>query len=163
MMVQDINTILYASDLGESSKPAFYMAAKEAFRHNAQMTFLHVVDPGNTATKALVEGFITSLAVSEMRNEGIERLKEWMGGRIEEFCHCELSGREPLQKYPLARVEEGPPAETIIKIADDMGADLIVMGTRTRTHTLVGRLFLGSTAQAVLQLSDRPVMVVPIK
>ncbi|WP_428036653.1 universal stress protein [Amphritea sp.] len=162
-MIQDIKNVLYASDLGESSKPAFYMAAREASRHKAQMTFLHVVDPGNTSTKALVEGFLSMPSMSEMRNEGIVKLKSWMSNRIEEFCLNELSDHEPLQQKPLSRVEEGPAAETIIRVADEMKADLIVMGSRTRTHSLVGRFFLGSTAQAVLQLSDRPVMVVPIK
>ncbi|WP_417226919.1 universal stress protein [Amphritea sp.] len=161
-MIQDINRVLYASDLGESSKQAFYMAVNEAAKHNAQLIFLHVVEPANAATKTLVEGYLSSPGLAEMRAEGIDKLKALMTDRIETFCLEELMDK-PLQQQPITRLEEGPAAETIIKVADELQADLIVMGSRTRTHSLLGRFFLGSAAQAVLQLSDRPVLIVPIK
>ncbi|RTE64833.1 universal stress protein [Amphritea opalescens] len=161
-MIQDIKTILYASDLGENSIEAFYIALNEASKHNAQLVFLHVVEPANAATKTFVEGYLSSPGLSEMRSEGIEKIKALMKNRIETFCQDELAGAS-LQYQPLTRLEEGPIAETIINIAKELDADLIVMGTRTRTHSLLGRFFLGSAAQAVLQLADRPVLAVPIK
>lgn len=162
-MIPDIKTILYASDLGDGSKRAFYMAAKEAFRHNANMIFLNVVEPVSTSTATLLEGYLNPQVIAGMRSEGFENLKALMESRIEDFCLRELSDREPLANHPVARIEEGPAAETIIQVADELDADLIVMGTRTRTHSMLGRFFIGSTAQSVMQLSNRPVMIVPIE
>lgn len=162
-MIPDIKTILYASDLGDGSKKAFYMAAKEAFKHNANLIFLNVVEPVGTSTTALLEGYLNPEVIAGMRSEGFGNLKALMESRISEFCQQELSEREPLPNHPVARIEEGPAAETIIQVADELDADLIVMGTRTRTHSVLGRFFVGSTAQSVIQLSNRPVMIVPIE
>jgi len=162
-MIPEINTILYASDLGESARPAFVLAAKEAFKHNAQITFLNVVEPASDATEALLDGYMSHGSVQEMRQGGMSKLKALMESRIEQFYDEELQNRLPLQHRPLARIEEGPAAETIIQVADELNVDLIVMGTRTRTHSALGRFFVGSTAQSVLQLCDRPMLIVPLK
>ncbi|WP_299200045.1 universal stress protein [uncultured Amphritea sp.] len=162
-MIPDIKTILYASDLGDGSKKAFYMAAKEAFKHKAHMVFLNVVEPVGTSTTTLLEGYLNPAVLAEIRSEGFGNLQALMENRISEFCLQELSEREPLPYYPVARVEEGPAAEIIIQVADELDADLIVMGTRSRTHSVLGRFFVGSTAQSVMQLSSRPVMIVPIE
>ncbi len=52
----------------------------------------------------------------------------------------------------------GSPAHELIKMADELKASCIVVGT----HTLTGleRLLLGSVAEAVIRKSDRPVIVV---
>jgi nucleotide-binding universal stress UspA family protein len=52
----------------------------------------------------------------------------------------------------------GYAAREIINDAEEVGADLIVMGSRGRGD-LAG-LLLGSTAHKVIHLSDRPVLVV---
>ena len=162
-MIPDISKILYASDLGDSSRPAFVIAVQEALKHNAQIIFLNVVEPVNETTAALLGGALGSQALIDMRAEGIGKLKSLMNKRFQQFCTEELQGREALQHGPVFRVEEGPAAETIIQIAAELDVDLIVMGTRTRTHSTLGRFFVGSTAQSVLQLCDRPMLIVPLK
>lgn len=161
-MIPEINTILYASDLGEGSRPAFLLAAKEAFRHDAQITFLNVVEPANSNTEAMMDSFMEQGAVEQMRTQGIDKLHALMHKRIETFTEEDLKGRIPLQHEPVTRIEEGPAAETIIKVAEEIEADMIIMGTRTRTHSTLGRFFVGSTAQSVMQLSSRPVLIVPL-
>jgi nucleotide-binding universal stress UspA family protein len=49
-------------------------------------------------------------------------------------------------------------ADEIARVAQDKGVDQIVMGTHGRGA--VGRLFLGSVAQRVIQLAPMPVTVV---
>ncbi len=58
------------------------------------------------------------------------------------------------------RLEEGPPAPTIVRIADEVGADLIVVGTRGRRADGTPRT-LGSVAVHVVASARRPVLVVP--
>ena len=56
------------------------------------------------------------------------------------------------------KIQHGAASEGIIFIADEIGADLIIMGSHGRTG--VKRLLLGSVARAVLTESHIPVLIV---
>ncbi len=51
-------------------------------------------------------------------------------------------------------------ADDVLKIAEDVDAELIVIGLRHRTP--VGKLILGSTAQSILLEADCPVLAVKL-
>ena len=55
-------------------------------------------------------------------------------------------------------VAAGPPAETIVHVARERGADLIVMGTHGRTG--LSHMLLGSVAEKVVRLAPCPVLTV---
>ncbi|MFC6872215.1 universal stress protein [Halobellus marinus] len=55
-------------------------------------------------------------------------------------------------------IRHGRPPETIVKFAEDAGADLVVMGTRRRSDEY--RSLLGSVTDRVLRLAVMPVTVV---
>ncbi|QSG13576.1 universal stress protein [Halapricum desulfuricans] len=57
-------------------------------------------------------------------------------------------------------VREGAPRSEIVASADELGADLIVMG-RQGTHNLRERL-LGGVTEHVVRHADQPVLVVPL-
>jgi nucleotide-binding universal stress UspA family protein len=54
---------------------------------------------------------------------------------------------------------QGPTAETILKEADKLHVDAILMGTRG--HGAIHDLIVGSTSKGVLHKSTRPVLLVP--
>ncbi len=56
-------------------------------------------------------------------------------------------------------VEYGEPAETILRVMEEAGADLVVMATHARAG--LPRLFTGSVAERVLRSSRKPVLLVP--
>jgi nucleotide-binding universal stress UspA family protein len=56
---------------------------------------------------------------------------------------------------------EGDPREEIIAIANEWGANIIVVGTHGRTG--LTHLLMGSTAEYVVRHSKVPVLVVPMK
>lgn len=64
--------------------------------------------------------------------------------------------------YDIRRPTDGIPAsDSILTVAEEIDADLIVIGLRRRTP--VGKLITGSTAQAVLLGADCPVVAVKPK
>jgi nucleotide-binding universal stress UspA family protein len=54
---------------------------------------------------------------------------------------------------------QGATAETILREADRLGADVILMGTRARGA--LRSLLLGSVSKAVVAGSSRPVLLIP--
>ncbi len=56
-------------------------------------------------------------------------------------------------------VRSGDPAATLLEVADDVGADLVVVGTRGRGGP--AELLLGSVARTVADRARRPTLVVP--
>jgi nucleotide-binding universal stress UspA family protein len=64
-----------------------------------------------------------------------------------------------LDAEPRAAARRGSLADTILDVAEEIDADAIVLGTRGLSG--MKSLFLGSVSHAVLQNSDRPVIVVP--
>lgn len=84
------------------------------------------------------------------------------------FMEAEASAKSRLQEIAQTfenegitaqpKVFHGNPSEGIIHVADEVSADLIVMGSHGRTG--VKKLVLGSVAQSVLTQSPIPVMVI---
>src|SRR3954452_3229506 len=64
-----------------------------------------------------------------------------------------------LDAEPLAVRSRGRIASTLVAVADERDADLIVIGARGRSSG--GPKLLGSTANSVLHEARRPVLVVP--
>jgi nucleotide-binding universal stress UspA family protein len=54
--------------------------------------------------------------------------------------------------------EEGDPATVILQVANEIDADLIIMGTHGRSA--IGRLLMGSVATEVVRKAKCPVMTV---
>lgn len=59
------------------------------------------------------------------------------------------------------KIGSGPAAEEIIKAADEIDANLIAMSTHGRSG--LSRWALGSVAEKVLRMSNRPVLVIRAK
>ncbi|WP_428634419.1 universal stress protein, partial [Sedimenticola sp.] len=62
---------------------------------------------------------------------------------------------------PQTLIVEGMPAPTIIKTADKMDVDLVVMGSHG--HNTLENLFVGSVASKVVNRCSKPVLLVPLK
>jgi nucleotide-binding universal stress UspA family protein len=57
-------------------------------------------------------------------------------------------------------VEKGNPSETILRVAREWEADLIVLGTHGRTG--LSHLLMGSIAEKVIRHSVKPLFIVPV-
>ncbi|MBL4899499.1 MAG: universal stress protein [Colwellia sp.] len=157
----EINTILYATDLGKHTRPAFRMAVTLAKLSNAKIHFLYIIEPLNANTISMVNSYLSEGTVEELHQRSIDDLHKKVKERIDTFCLEELDGEEFPGGKPIANIIEGSPAATIIKTAEDINADLIVMGSHA--HSVLNNLFIGSVADKVVNRSATPVLLVPLK
>lgn len=134
--------ILLATDGSEYSFYAGEWAVHLAGSLGAKLYILYVVDHD----WAFHEGVHYGDAVRELAREGREA-----DGRISALACEEGLAHEEL-------LAEGRPAEVIVGMAREVGADYVIMGVEGMTR--VGHALLGSVSQEVLRRADRPVLLV---
>lgn len=161
-MLPGVKRILYASDLREGSRPAFRAAVSLCGHYESHITYLHVIESaGAQAEKIVKEMMARDKSLQAMHDSCVQQIHEGIFKRVQAFCDTELDEDEQLQAQQLdAKVTEGEPWREILKVADEIRASVIVMGTR-HDHSL-GKVLIGSTAGKVIEHSKRPVLVVPL-
>jgi nucleotide-binding universal stress UspA family protein len=167
-MLPEIKKILYTTNLGESTRPVLKFAVSLAKKHDAKLYLLHVVEPVSDSGSFLIEAYLSEEMAQQaqemaakMRKETSQHVLDKIKSRVERFCAEEFDATsEQSQFFGDIRVVSGSPAETIVREGEDLGVDLIIVGSHTGT-TLKSAL-LGSTARKVTHLSRKPVLVVPM-
>jgi nucleotide-binding universal stress UspA family protein len=98
------------------------------------------------------------MPIGDVDFEALDRSSEDQARqRVDEGTH--LAQQAGLVAQARLRARDASVADCILAEAETLGADAIVMGTRGLTG--VKSFLLGSVSHAVLQHSDRPVIVVP--
>ncbi|RTE67551.1 universal stress protein [Amphritea opalescens] len=156
-MLPDIDTILYASDITEGSRPAFRMAVKQAINNHARIVFLHALEPMDD----FIDDFLPVNASQKHKQQLIDSFRQRIGERIKAFLSSELDDDFELPYEPTIQVSPGKPDQVILKAAKRLNASMIIMGDRETSS--MSRVFLGSTAQKVIHHSEIPVLIVPLK
>lgn len=139
-----IRTILCAVDFSPPSEAAFAYARELAAKLDAQIHLLHVYQ---LPIYALPDGAVMMTAdyTAKLANE------------LQKELH-KLAAEERVVPVRTQLVE-GLPYREIGRIAKELPADLIVVGTHGRTG--VKHLLLGSVAERVVRTSPVPVITVP--
>ena len=127
--------VLVATDLSVTSWHALQSAADLASRLGARLTVLHVVTPRPYPYPVPP----SDRAIEDARSQLADEVAS-LGGGAE------------------AMLREGSPAEGIVSAARDIGADLVVVGSRGDRGAR--RALLGSVAEHVMRLSPVPVLTV---
>jgi len=156
-MIPRISKILYATDLSKNSAYAFRYAVNTAEKHNAKITILYVLAPSRFVVEL---DFLTDEARMFANAEQTQADK--IKGRLEGVIQKEQKDRPESLANRIAGIEilEGDPADTIMQKAEDMNADVLIMGTHSKG--LIAQAFLGSVASQVLQQIRIPVFIIPI-
>jgi len=156
----NIQTILYATDLGENTRPVFRLAVSQARRYNARLLMLNVVEPLGSTGTAIIANYLSGEAADKINKEGARDILAVMKQRLDKFCQEELAAFG-LDRTPVTEilVATGTPCEQILEVAKKYQADMIVMGTSSRT--ILGSVIMGSTARRVARHSEIPVLLVP--
>jgi universal stress protein A len=134
-----VQTILHPTDFSKGSEAAFRLASTLARDYGARLVVAHVTTP----VVVLPEGVMPSMIAVD-----------------EDSLWVQLRAVRP--EDPTIRTEhvlfEGNAAGEVVRAAEKMGADLIVMGTHGRTGWR--RLALGSVAEEVVRRAPCPVLTV---
>lgn len=162
-MFYGLKNILYVSDLNIDSRPAFRAAVSLCGHYSeSQIAYLYVIEPVPGNTRNMLSTFLGEDELDGMLRKSFKELKSKIRQRIEDFCAEELEEHEVLSlKNIHTFVEEGTPWRKILEVADEMKADVIVMGTRK--HGVLEKALVGSTAAKVLAHSKRPILIVPLR
>jgi len=146
-----ITRVLVPIDFSPSARAALEYATFVAARHGASLDVLHVWEPpGYVGPDALA---LLPVAAGQ---PGWEQTRAEVTREVDRFLA--KAGDRP--KHLSVRIEAGEPGDTILSVARDGGADLIVMGTHGRTG--LSRLLIGSVAEAVLRRSTCPVLTIRV-
>ena len=160
-MIPEIQKILYTTDLSDNSAYAFRYAINSAQKHNAHITILHVLEKLPTMARALVETQLGEEQHHKIIEEKVANTEDKIRKRLKLFCETELKDEpECVERVSSIEVCEGFPPEVILKKADELDCDAIVMGTHGKG--IMEHTFLGSTAQRVLRRVRKPVFVIPL-
>ncbi len=138
-----ITTILVPTDFSEYSRQALSYAEMLAKTFEAKIVLVHVIDTVSyvvsesvqwTDVSARLEGIVQPMI------EGLIREAEKRGVAVE------------------SKLSQGVPYDQIVKTAENVNADLVVMGTHGRTG--IPHVLLGSVAERVVRLAPCPVLTV---
>jgi len=139
--------ILLATDLSEKESSQILTKALEIARlHNAKLTLLYVVE----YTGSMYTGEIPLPEDLDLDQHLAEEAHRKMNKIIQ------AQGLKNVE----SRVEIGIPKREIVRVAEELGVDLIVLGSHGR-HGL--QLILGSTANGVLHLATCDVLAIRVK
>lgn len=143
-----IQRILVPVDFSETSLNALDTAIAIAHRHKASIVLLHVID--NTPFIVGTDGVIFPAygTISELTESVMKSLDRLIASKFTDE-----------QIAISSRTEVGYVASTVVRIATEENADLIVMGTHGASG--LRELFIGSNAYSVIKLAHTPVLTVP--
>jgi nucleotide-binding universal stress UspA family protein len=145
--MQPFRTILFAADFSENSREAFRAACSLAVENKTRLFVLHVAERHDSTSAPVDQGTQKSASHG---GEPAESRRKALRQKLREI----YAPKRPIDvEY---RTCEGEAAEQILRTADELGTDLIVMGT----HGLTGlhRILAGSVAIAVLRRASCPVL-----
>jgi nucleotide-binding universal stress UspA family protein len=142
--------ILVPTDFSAASDAAFRYAGEIAARFGGSIHMLHVIEEPIVTGALGTEVFLPDAQVHEQLRTDAER-------QIDERLPAPLRARLKAS----SDIALGPTAGTIVSVAEEYGADLIVLGSHGRTG--MAHLLLGSVAESVVRKAPCPVLTVPMR
>ena len=139
--------LLAALDLGASTPAVLREARAWASRLSAELFIIHVAEPDPDFVGYGAGPESVRLAVAHKFQRAHQQIE---------------TAAQELRKNGVnatALLIQGATAETILREADRLHVDAILMGTRA--HGSIRDLLLGSVSKQVLQESSRPVLLIP--
>ena len=168
-MPSGIKTILFTSNLSETSRVAFGQAALLSAQLQAKIVLLHVIEKIPESYESRIMGLFGETQWAEILTRHKEEAQHALIGKISsrqmvrtalnEFCRetgigedkCGVGQSEVV-------IKEGDVIETILETAAEHACDLIVLGA---SKGLVSGTAVGHNIKSVLKRSKIPTLVIP--
>jgi nucleotide-binding universal stress UspA family protein len=158
MKINGMKKVLIALDYNPTAQKVAEEGFSMAKAMNAEVTLLHViVDPVyySSPEYSPVMGFDGFMATDPLQLNSIDGLKKASNHYLDK-------SRQHLgDKTIKILVEEGDFAESILKTAKAMHADVIVMGSHSRKW--LENIVMGSVTEKVLHSTITPLYIIPTK
>ncbi len=158
MKTQKLNKVLIALDYNPTAQKVAEVGFAIAKSMNAKVYLLHVVgDPVYYSTSAYspIMGFAGYSDIGQLQFNIEEALKNASSEYLDKIRHH--LGDEIIETIIVA----GDFAESILKTAKDLRADIIVMGSHSQKW--LQKILVGSVTEKVLQFTNMPLLVVPTR
>lgn len=150
--------VLIALDYDHTAQKVAEAGYALASAMHAEIFLLHIIADA-TYYSALeysqVTGFSGYMDVSQFTMDSVDGLKAASQHYLDKIKHH--LGDENIKTI----VKEGDFADTILKSAKELHADIIVMGSHSRK--LFENIVMGSVTEEVLHHTTKPLFIVPIK
>ncbi len=147
--MRHLKTVLNATDFSRNSEEALELACSLARDHGARLIVLHVVPPATPVTGG---PDVSALRRGETCQEDLRGYRAEMERRLRDL---------PLPGFPRPverLLRDGDAAATIVRTAEEVGCDLVVLGTHGRSGK--ARDLMGSVAAEVARRAPCPVVTV---
>lgn len=138
--------LLVGLDHSQASRTALELAADVAASLGGSLSVLEVVE------------YVPAFPLDEP-TAAAGRLRRWAAEATMALLETEVRKIRARGVGVQVVVRSGDPAATLLEVADDVDADLVVVGTRGRGGP--DELLLGSVARTVADRARRPTLVVP--
>ena len=142
-------TWLVGFDFSDCSQRALELAATELNAEDGHILIVHAHTTGDLPSGEDVDD---SGANPAQHAQGFD-----LATSLEEVAHAMRKEHEGIEFETVLRREVA--SKAIVATAEERGVDRIVLGTRG--HSAVGQMFVGSTANRVIQSAKVPTLVVP--
>jgi nucleotide-binding universal stress UspA family protein len=161
IMIPKIQNVLYATDLSKNSAYAFRYAVNTARKHDAKIHILHVIEPVSPQAKAQVLAYVDEEKLDKSHQDSKENLYRRIEERVKQFAERELKDDpETINRIVGIHIVEGYPVTEILNKTDELGCDIIIMGTHGKGA--ISHAFLGSISEKVLRRIRKPVYIIPL-
>jgi nucleotide-binding universal stress UspA family protein len=134
-----IDQIVVPVDFSEHSRRALADAIEVAQQFGSRIHLVHASDLPEKIPLA---------------DEWCQAMKEEIARALDTYVDLAREAGVPAEIH----LSDGQPWQAIVHLADEVGADLIVMGSHGRTG--ISHAFLGSVAERTLRTASCPVLVV---
>ena len=159
-MMTPIQPSLYATDLSNTSNHAFRYAVGLAKALDARLHVMHALEPMNEEARITLQMFMID---ANERNQAINRRLDNTRAALNERQEAFWAAMPEDERRERARVDnievvQGYAADAILKRAESLPADMILMGSHAHglTHS-----FLGTVAKRMLHRAKVPTLIVP--
>ena len=160
-MIPKIQKILYATDLSPNAVYALRYAINSAIKHDADIIILHVFEKVDPASHVMLDLYFYEKRHQEILDKHIAETKALIQKRLKSIRDKELRNNPETEDMIISiEICEGFPAEEILRSAEELNCDAIIMGTHSKG--IIANTFLGSTAKRVLRRTRKPVFIIPL-